>query len=238
MEHLFEYTVKVANLIFAFFGVIVGWKAFRVYKEANEYSKKANLESTNARLAALDRDAYTEALKNDKLNIIFADFPTPSNIQEALAITQQLIIETSGAMYKNSALEWEHIRELYNIVYGFNNFSEEYRKNLRKAAIHSDLIFYIVDDAFTAYTEGMLPQDYYDTWKAYLYDVGKSPIFILSIYLAYNMGFLDEPFAKELQKVLQGYNKSYAMLNAIYPEMLNQNWPKEIGKVTRNQQAG
>ncbi len=51
------------------------------------------------------------------------------------------------------------------------------------------------------------------------------------------MGFLDEPFAIELQKVLQGYNKSYAMLNAIYPEMLNRNWPQTIGKVTRNQQT-
>lgn len=220
----------LAGAIIALLGLHIANSALHEYKKANTNYEHAAAEAANARLAALDRDAYLEAMKDDKLNVLFTEFPTPQSKEEARTLANKIIVLALGDKHKNINISFSSIEELFKLIYSIDNFHDEYKQILRKASIHSDLIFYTVDSAYTAFKSKIITREEYDTWKGYLRDVGKNPLFILSIYIAYEAGYIGKDFCREIQTTIVNNPTSFIMMQAIYPEMEFKSWIENFDK--------
>ncbi len=84
--------------------------------------------------------------------------------------------------------------------------------------------------AYAAKVNNVLDDADWVTWCGYFYDIGVHPIFLSAIYFGHKYGYFDGEFAKEIQKRLCENDKNADLLQKIYPELLEQDWPEKVGK--------
>ena len=203
----------------------VGYEALSEYKRANEIA-------ANSRIAQLDRDVYAMGVGNDKLDSIFACLPSATTAQEALDNSHKLLELSVDSRIRDQIPAVNSIKKLYDLLYDarfYDNY--EYKAELRNAFLHADLILYTISEAHSVFRSGLMDKESYNTWAAYVADVGAHPLFLLSVYNAHRYGYIDADFAYEIREILVNNKKTRMVVATLYSEMFeDKKWAYSVGK--------
>lgn len=206
-------------------GVYAGLSALDEYK-------RANMIAAYARISQLDRDVYTMGMNNDKFDSLFAFTPIATTPDEVKNNSMKLLSLSVDSRIRDQIPRINSIEELFNILYSCEEYDNSaYKTELRNAFMHADLMFYTVAEAHSVFKAGLMTKEDYKTWAAYVTDVGAHPLFLLSVYNAYEGGYIDADFAYELREILIKNQKTSIVIETLYPEMFkDKKWAYSVGK--------
>jgi len=205
-------------------GVCVGFEALSEYK-------RANMEAVNARMTQMDRDIYNLHINNDKFNAIFAYLPDGSSADEVRKNSRKLLGLSVDSRVRDEIPEIKDIEGLYDLIWGADDFDDKsFKTELRSASTHADLIFYMVAEAHSAFVAGLMNESDYKAWAAYVLDVGTHPLFLVSIYNAHEIGYVNRDFAYEIREILMKNNRTSIVVKTLYPDMYtDKKWADKVG---------
>lgn len=88
---------------------------------------------------------------------------------------------------------------------------------------------YLLYNAYEAMEAKLMTNEDFDSWTAYLGDIGDHPLFLVAIRNWHDSGYFTASFARKLKDTLLDYERAYATIDRYYGEMLDPNWADSIG---------
>ncbi len=191
----------------------------------HNFDRTHGKRSINNTLLNLDDKIYEQAI-NSEMNYLLSSLYF--DISDDIDSKQKADIILKNVAGKPLSFKWETIPELYDsIMYLGRSFDEtdiEAYRRLLSGIAHSDRMLFLIYRAHNYYYKFKVidEQDWIDNYRMYLVDLAKSPLFLCSIYINFEEGYLnkkDENFLKEVKKALIEGDEEFIITS--YPELLN-----------------
>lgn len=211
--------MEVVSMIALALGVVVGFLAWTEYRNSN----KVNAESM---LLNMDRQIYQKVAEKPNLQALFARMP----INTDAIIGSQQLLKLFLRKKEHLSFRWKDIPDLHDKLYQYEGFNAPDRVKLREGLLLAEDILYILVNSYMAYSSSMESKTDFETWIAYVYDIGQHPLFLTAIYGGHKYGYMDPEFAAYLIKRMRESKDIEAILKAVYPDMLKEDWPSRTGK--------
>lgn len=219
--------VDISTVVLLLAGAAIGFFALKEYKA----SSKASTESF---LMALDKQVYQKLHEKPYLQALFAH--PPENIYPTIGCKQLLLLflnEENDNKKKDLSFTWKDIPDLYSKLFQAEGFNNEDRIRLREGYFIAEDILYIMLNAYQFLESKMYSEDDYETWIAYIYDLGHNPLFWTAFYCGHKYGYVDQGFAANLVEHIKGLepqNNILIMLKDLYPELFEDGWVGRLGE--------
>lgn len=210
--------VSTATLIILIMGLVIAWEAKKSYQTAN----KVAISST---LYKLDYEIHNNVMNQTYLRSVFIVLPA-DELPKVKADKRLQLVNT----HFNELPSWNTIPELMDIAWGEYHFNKEYSASFCAVYYFSESILYLLNAAYESYSVKAISQEDYRSWAGYLTEIGDHPIFLGAVYYAHYYGYITKKFANEIQKHYSGTPHLKATVKSLYPEMLENNWPRQVGQ--------
>ena len=137
--------------------------------------------------------------------------------------------------FTNIPFEWKYVEDLYTIIWNFTDEkSISWKSLLRDAYIFSEQILCLTYNAYAGrspevfHIRPIMDEEAYETWVAYINDLGSHPVFLSAIFGSILEGSIKCGYALEMKKILFMNKKNKLMIHTIFPEMENPHWPTNL----------
>lgn len=204
-------------------GVIIAGVALREYKTTNMLTRAAQFQS-------VERELCTMQMAKKHLGAIWVVIPDDIRGKKRADLMIDTILNVSSHDKSISKHDWKNVEDLEMLLYQPSSFSDEDLQNLRDAYLYMESILYLVFDVFIAKEQGLVSPAIFNTYSAYLKDLGGHPLFLHAVWFGYQSGYFNSDFAKFLKSELQNKVEIKEIIETIYPEMLLPDWSNKVGK--------
>jgi hypothetical protein len=231
-----SFFIEVLGLLVLVVGLIYAIKAYNVYDEQKKEMTNANRIQSVITFRSAESEIYKAIWSKPELMAIFADFPDGKepNIDIAHDLVKLLCEK------KTNCIEpWDNAQELLAILYEpkHENFHSKDKQSIRAAYDLAEQLLYLVADAYSAKQYNIITEQEYNTYQAYIHDVGYNPLFIAAISFGHSSGYIEKSFALELQKEMETKKlngRNWKMLKIVYKEMTEPNWADTLSDCSYN----
>ncbi len=202
----------------AFWGIKVGKDALSEYK-------KMNMVAMSTALLNMDKDIFRKLSEKTYLQAMFVE---PSNGTTSHQITNLFLKKESQKLQ-----DWKDIPDLYEKLFGFNefdNYDNSDKSRLREAYFVGEDILYLVVNAHEARRYSLISDSDWESWAAYIDDLGTNPLFLAAIYCGHKYGYITQDFAELLKTRLMKKEDISKVIKTIYHDMDKRDWVQRVGK--------
>lgn len=223
---IFKIVIDTTAAFALILGGILGYYALNEYKRANEENQIANTVQANNTLYVMDRDIYDPGKAREHLEPFWAQ--VPKNFKPRDRARERIKLLLGDYSQDN----WKNIAEFNCIMlYSPEAMRKPQLNILRDCTGLAERILYLLYAGFDHFTNKLIDEKDYDTWLAYLKDIGDHPIFLAALYNGHFMGYLDPEFCNLIKNKMVKIPWVLATINEIYPEMLEPGWADCAGKM-------
>lgn len=218
---LWKKVIDILTITILSFGVIVGYKAYKEYRNQNNAQMINMLISSDTEVAKLMID-------NKHLQGLHVLIPKDQNPK---SIANQILETIVDDKNDNTCHDWNYIPELYDNIFGLNNFNDENKKKLRDAYLIAEIILNDILSAFEAKNYNLINEKDYETYAGNFAEIGENPLFLCVIYWRHRVGYITKSFAQELKQRLLANPKRKHSIAVLYPDLLKDDWVGRVGEM-------
>ncbi|MGW8158434.1 MAG: hypothetical protein ACWGKN_07910 [Desulfoprunum sp.] len=220
-----ESCISLITLIVYIAGAVIAGMALNVYINQAEELKKQSKIQIELSLRTAENAVYEMTAKEEYLMAFFAD---PPDKDFSFADAQKYV---NLFLEKNSFDGWNNAEELLNRLYDPNdNFHDPNKVRLRKAFDLAEHLLYLLQDAHSSYQANILCEAQYETWIAYVDDMGFNPLFLAALYFGHSSGYISKDFAIHIKERLLRNDVNKQSAGIIYKKLLQEDWIDGLGK--------
>ncbi|RJO60290.1 hypothetical protein C4544_05360 [candidate division WS5 bacterium] len=202
----------------AFWGIKVGKDALSEYK-------KMNMVAMSTAILNMDKEIFKKLSDKPYLQAMFVEIPNEITSHQVI----NLFLEKESQKFE----DWKDIPSLYDKLWGFNEFDNKDnsdKSRLREAYFIGEEVLYVVLNAHEAHRQLLISDGDWESWAAYIDDLGTNPLFLAAIYCGHKYGYISKEFAEILKQRLMKKDDISRVIKSIYPEMINSDWVDRIGR--------
>lgn len=118
-------------------------------------------------------------------------------------------------------LEWDDVTQIDPAIYAYSEWKKQGMHGIRKAYLVADMMLYLVFDVYDAHANGHLDDETWQTYAAYITDVGDHPLFLSAVAYGRRVGYLTKDFCTELKERLSRRSRQQQAVAAIYRDMMS-----------------
>jgi hypothetical protein len=220
--------IEIITAITLVCGTLTGIWAAAEYHVQNQNIRTNNSLVMDNQLLNMERETYKTLEQKPFLKIFFVRCPDNVNPVQFAHTRVDMLYPKNEKLQKH--IQWRTVPELSNNLFSYDSFRDKSNEHLRDANYLAESYLYLLSNAYAAKEGEVIDDADWETWCGYFYDIGAHPIFLSAIYFGHKYGYFDNKFAKEIQKRLCENPANKALLEEIYPELLQLNWSEKIGK--------
>ena len=193
---------------------------------ALSYYKNANRAAVNNTLMNMDDRIY-DAISPETLYLYSALYFDVSGDLNAKQKADAILNSVAGDSIN---LNWTTIPELYNAIMSLGRYPDNLDKfyRLLSGISFSERALLLAYRAYCQYKFGIITKRDWNDYKAYILDFSKSPLFLCALHINYKEGFIDDNFAKEIQRIF--IENRIPLVDEFYTEAKNKSWIKRRQK--------
>lgn len=207
----------------------------------NEY-KKTNILAYASQCQSIERELCLMEMEKDHLGAIWVVIPDDIKGKKRADMMIDTILAAGGQTESTPKIEWENVSDLEVLLYKPSSFTNNNFKCLRDAYLYAEAVLYLVSDVYMAYQQGLVSDSTFNTYRAYIKDLGGHPIFLHAVWFGHKSGYYSSEFALFLQEELQKEADTKEIIEVIYPELPLPDWSKTITRpklsILRKNSAG
>jgi hypothetical protein len=197
--------------------------ALTIYGEANDYAKKSNRAAVSNMLLNLDDEIYAGAITPETNYLLSALYFDESPDIDAK--------EKANIILKNIAgdsihFTWSTIPELYDSIMhlgrSYDNGDIIKYNRLLNGIVCSERVLFLVYRAYIQFKQGVITQQDWEDFKAYIVDFSRSPLFLCAMHVNNDWRYFSRDFAKELQDIYIANN--IELIDSCYSTVKDSCW--------------
>jgi len=205
-------------------GAIIGTFAFFEYRTTNEIALLGQLQS-------IDREISNLQFNNPMLYALWIYPPDSLKGKDRADFYLKAIIDSSSVVSKKITGDtWKTVQDLESILWSNSNFYDTDLQKIRKVYDFTETILYLVTSAIDYAERGQIKPEDEKIFVAYIGDIGTHPLFLEAVWFGYRGGYFSEKAAIRMQKELLKNEEAKTVISIIYKELLDKNWPYNVGK--------
>jgi len=212
--------LDVFTVIFLLGTVIVGIWGLGIAKDALNTYKKLNEITTEGTLINYDRELNGKLIDKPYLQSLYVIPPSNMGTKEKAHFLVNICLSEKN---KDIEINWIDIPDLYNKLWGHEDFHNINKSKLREFYNYSEDILTLIMNACWYREYGIISADSWSTFVGYIKEIGVHPIFLCAIYGCCKYSYIDKEFAEELKKIILKEHGEDT-LRVIYKDMLKPEW--------------
>lgn len=217
---LWKKVIDIITILILGSGVIVGYQALQAYRNQN------NAQMVNSLLGS-DTEFYKMMMDKPNLQGIFAIPPRNQNVKETATKLLKIIINDKD---DKICSDWNDIPNLCENLFKLEDYNNENKQKLREAEFLCELTLFDILTAFEAKNYDLITEDDYNTYGAYVKEIGGNPLFLCAVYLSHREGYITRRFAKDIRRRLLADPERKRTIEVIYPDLLKDDWVERVGE--------
>jgi hypothetical protein len=193
----------------------------------SEYTK-ANRAEARAQLYGAERSISEAEIRDPILQRLYAN---PSTGVDANGYIKELL---SIAAFGDPRSDFEpfksfkHARDIYDYIWGAEQFNDPGVTELRKLYLHAELYIYHLHNCFDLKDEAFITPNEWETWRHLIDEIGPHPVTLAVIISAEDHRYFSKDFATMLQNSFRERKLDEAVVRKLYPDILKPTWPEKF----------
>lgn len=208
-----------AMVILMLAGALIGYWTYHIYRKQLEVQMFKGL--TDQDQAILEKNR-----QKSHLEAFYVELPKGMDPLERADRRIRLIVDE-----ERLGRPWRDIADLACLLFEEEDFHSPAKARLRATYGAAEDMLYLLSNVFNAYSAELLAKEDYQTWVAYLPEVGDHPLFLTAVFYWHDANYLSTELAAELRdRLCRPNTHTRATIEALFPEMIEANWPGRVGQ--------
>ena len=138
--------------------------------------------------------------------------------------------------HRDKVPQWRSIHDLYYSLFDLSTGSSSGMYDIKQGFFHTVDLLYIIVDAYIAKEQHVFDEAEYESWAAYIYDLGANPYFLMAVMDGHEFGYFTKAFSREIWRRFSKENnpRLHCFAQALYPKLaveLEKEWMDDWGKL-------